>query len=85
MNEGTQKLCSHTPVAQCGWDLLRSHGHMATVLRVCPLLWPRGPHVPVCYEGREVTFRKLALWGGSEEMGLKCLWDFWVCCAHIAL
>lgn len=64
MNEGTQKLCSHTPVAQCGWDLLRS------------LLWPRGPRVPVCYEGREVTLRKLALRGGSEEMGLKCLWDF---------
>lgn len=23
--------------------------------------------MPVCYEGREVTLGKLALWGGSEE------------------
>lgn len=47
--------------------------------------WPRGPCMPVCYEGREVTLGKLVLWGGSEEMGLKCLLAFRVCCAHIAL
>lgn len=47
--------------------------------------WPRRPCVPVCYEGREVTLGKLVLWGGSEEMGLKCLLAFRVCCAHIAL
>lgn len=81
MTEGTQKLCSHAPASQCGWDLLRSHGTHSN----CPPLWPRGPRVPVCYEGREVTLRELVLWAGSEEMGLKCLWDFWVCCAHIAL
>lgn len=42
-------------------------------------LWPRGPCVPVCFEGREVTLGKLALSGGSEEMGLRCLLVFWVC------
>lgn len=47
--------------------------------------WPRGPCVPVCYEGREVTLGKLVLWGESEEKGLKCLLAFSVCCAHIAL
>lgn len=41
--------------------------------------------MPVCYEGREVTLGKLVLWGGSEEMGFKCLLAFRVCCAHIAL
>lgn len=65
--------------------------HMASVLEVCPhgcyelVLEPRGPCVPVCHERREVTLGKLALWGGSEEMGLKCLWAFRDCCASTAL
>lgn len=35
--------------------------------------------MPVCHEGREVTLGKLALWGGSEEMGLKCVLAFRGC------